>query len=151
MRKFILNILLLIGIAGLGVLAAWLVKNICGAKDSSGLSPEDTVKAFYSSIIEGDWEGAQELCAPTDDMEIYLSTFRQFREKAARTDSLALSIASESLSGADMSLSEGRHETKDLFRTLFTITTDDGASKTKEVELKKEDGVWLVSRIAAAE
>ena len=105
MRKFILNILLLIGIAGAGVLAAWLVRSCCGSKDG-GLSPEETVKAFYSSLMAGDWEEAEDLSASTDDMKTYFLTFRQFWDKAQKTDSLSLSLASEMLSGADVSLSK---------------------------------------------
>ena len=150
MRKFILNILLLAGIAGLGVLAAWLVRSCCSGR-AEELSPEDTVKAFYSSVIAGDWDKAEDLSAPTDDMKTYFSTCRQFWNEAQKSDSLSLAVASEMLSSADMSLEGGRHEGKDLFRTLFTIRTDDGASKTRKVELVKEGGVWLVSRIAASE
>ena len=148
MRKFILNIFILLGIAGLGVLAAWIVKNSCAKH--SGLSPEDTVKSFYTSLLSGEWDKARSLCADTDDMESYCHTFRQFWEKSMKKDSVLLATAAGVLEESDMSLSDGRHEGKVTFSTLFTITTDSGASKTRIVQLKKEDGIWLVTMIQDA-
>lgn len=149
MKKFILNILLLIGIACLGVLVAWFVKN-CGGQEA-GPGPEETVRSFYSSLLQGDWEGAGDLCAGTDDMKSYCLNFRKFWENAHKTDSSALAAASGILSEAEMTLSEGQHKKKGIFTALLTITAEGGASRTKRVELIKEGGVWLVNRIVAAE
>lgn len=149
MRKFILNILLLVGIAGLGVLMAWFVKS-CGKTEEGALSPQDTVRAFYSSLLTGRWDEAAGLCLQNDGMVTYCQTFRDFWEKARKTDSTSLHVASEILQEARMSLAESRQK-KNSFTTQFTIETENGDVRTKSVELVREDGVWRVCRITEAE
>lgn len=147
MKKFILNILILIGIAGIGVLAAWFVRN-CVGKDVA--TPEETVRTFYSSLFDGKWAEAEDLCVPSEGMRNYCLKFRQCWENFHRTDSSLLSDAAKILSDSEMVLSGGQQGGK-LFTALFTITTGSGASKTKKVELVKEEGEWLINRITAAE
>ena len=149
MRKFILNILVLIGIAGLGVLAAWFVRNCAG--HDRGPSPEETVREFYLSLINGQWDNARSLCVPSEDMRTYCMKFRQFREAAHEADSSALSAAACILSEAGTVLSGGLQEDGGLFTGLFTVTADGGISKTVKVELVKQRGVWLIGGITAAE
>ena len=96
MKKFILNILLLVGIAGLGVLAAWLVKS--GDKSAGKMSPEETVEAFYSALLAGKWDEAREFCAETGDMDEYCRKFMDCRERLQAEDSLSLAVASAILS-----------------------------------------------------
>ena len=109
-----------------------------------------SMDALRGAVAAGDWDKARSLCADTDDMESYCHTFRQFWEKSMKKDSALLATAAGVLEESDMSLSDGRHEGKGTFSTLFTITTDSGASKTRIVQLKKEDGIWLVTMIQDA-
>ena len=73
MRKFILNILVLVGIAGMGVLAAWIVRSSCGGEEV--MSPEDTVRSFYSALLQGQWEKAGALCSDSEEMTAYCGKF----------------------------------------------------------------------------
>lgn len=147
MKKFILNIIILICIAGTGVLAAWFVKGCCG----SPMSPQETVQSFYSCLFRGDWNGIRNLSIPSAEMKTYCEKFRAFREKAMKADSLTLTAATEILSNARMTFSEDRHDGRNLFSTLVTITTDTGSARARKVEMKKEGGRWLVARIGASE
>ena len=130
MKKFILNILLLIGIACLGVLVAWFVKN-CGGQEA-GPGPEETVRSFYSSLLQGDWEGAGDLCAGTDDMKSYCLNFRKFWENAHKTDSSALAAAS----GID-SLTHALEAYVSLYATPFTQGIAQEACKMVFANLSK--------------
>ena len=149
MKKFILNILILAGIAGVGVLAAWLVKS-CDEKEPAR-SPEETVTAFYESMFKGKWDEAGELCASTDEMKRYSGIFRETWEKAFRTDSASLSGAAAILSEACISLSDVVRNGKSFIKAVLTIDSGTGAVKTRIVELEKKGGEWLISRISAAE
>ena len=132
MKKFILNILLLVGIAGLGVLAAWLVKS--GDKSAEKMSPEETVEAFYSALLAGKWDEAREFCTETGDM-----------------DELSLAVASAILSNAGMSFSESGRKGNGMYRTILDISAGEDIRKAREVLLEKEGGIWLVSRISAVQ
>lgn len=148
MRKFILNILLLVGIAGAGVLAAWLVKSGDRTEDTA-LSPEDTVKAFYSALLAGDWEKAGDFCVENREMEAYCRSFMDFWNRSEAEDSLMLATASGILSEAEMTVSGGGYDGRKTYSADFRITTDGGAGRTRFVELRKVRGVWLLDRIAA--
>lgn len=149
MKKFILNILILVGIAGIGVLAAWFVKS-CDGKEPAR-SPEETVTAFYDSMFRGDWDEACEFCIPTAEMKRYSGIFRETWEKAFRTDSASLSGACAILSEANMSLSDIVRKGKSLMNAVLTIDSGTGQVKTRMVEFERRGGKWLISRISAAE
>lgn len=149
MKKFILNILLLVGIAGFGVLAAWLVKS--GNKSAEKMSPEETVEAFYSALLAGKWDEAREFCAETGDMDEYCRKFMDCRERLQVEDSLSLAVASDILSNAGMSFSESGRKGNGMYRTILDISAGEDIRKAREVLLEKEGGVWLVSRISAVQ
>ena len=145
-----MNILLLVGIAGVGVLAAWIVKS-GGRGGETALSPEDTVRAFYSALLAGDWEGADRFCADTEYMETYCRRFMDFWEKSMSADSSMLAAASGMIEEAGMTLSDGSLEKRDLYRTRLDISVEGCPEWSRMVELEKEGRVWLLSRIDAVQ
>lgn len=143
-----MNILVLVGIAGMGVLAAWIVRSSCGGEEV--MSPEDTVRSFYSALLQGQWEKAGALCSDSEEMTAYCGKFRQAWDEAMKKEPALLEAASGILSEAAMLLTESRRPAKDRFSAVLTITTDSGRSRTREVQLEKEGETWLVTSVGDA-
>ena len=144
MKKFILNIFILIAIGGVGALVALWVTHDEETKIFS--AQKDSVKAFYSALYEGNWDEAASVC-DTAAMDGYIENYRKIRDKAARSDSSILNLASSALAKADISFLEQNLTSDDSGNAVFRINVGKNLSKIKTADLKLLDGKWLITNI----
>lgn len=144
MKKFILDIFIIIAIGGVGALVALWVTHDEETKIFS--AQKDSVKAFYSALSEGNWDEAASVC-DTAAMEGYIENYRKIRDKAARSDSSILNLASSALAKADISFLEQNLTADDSGNAVFRINVGKNLSKIKTADLKLLDGKWLITNI----
>lgn len=144
MKKFILDIILLLGVAGIGVFAAFLVT---GNKEQ-GLTPQETVKTFYTALTEGNWDEAMQVCdSASAGMKEYVAAFKSRFEKHHKQDSTTAGIASRILKKMEIIFGDG-NKNRDTYTACYTLKTGN-MDKEKKAVLRKIEGKWLITCITA--
>ena len=111
------------------------------------MGPEETVEAFCKAVTMGEWDKAEVLC-DTDSMNDYLESYKEAWETLLKEDGVVMEIAREIISGTVTTVQGVRKE--DDRRVVSYTLTADGNSKTRQATLRKEEGAWIVERIADA-
>ena len=140
MSKFIFFINM--AVAGLVVLTG------CNGGKEKSMGPEETVEAFCRAVTAGEWNEAEVLC-DTDSMKDYLDSYQEAWETLTQEDGTVMEIAREILSGTVTTVKGVRKE--DDRRVVSYTLTADSNSKTRQATLRKEEGAWIVERIADAQ
>lgn len=114
----------------------------CFNGGKTGLGPEDTIKAFYSSLCAGDFDQAECHCDPVG-MTGYINGFRSSWEG---TDITTREIAYDILSEMKVTV-EDVTKVGQKRSVTYTLIAADGTDKKKTAELRKEGEAWKIERI----
>lgn len=112
---------------------------------SKEMGPAETVEAFCSALISGEYDEAFNFCDSLQ-MQSYINNVRKASDEAARRDSSAAAIASSILKEAQIEIGE---TTKDQDKRMvnYTIVVNEELKKDKVASMKKEDGKWKIEAI----
>lgn len=111
------------------VLLFMLLAASCGSGGGVGRVPKDTVDAFFTAIKNGDFDSAYGMLSASDRQQV---TMEQWREANTGTEAFDFKI-----SGAE------KVEGKDA--AVGVVLTQGGNSKSVNMALVKENGIWNVS------
>ena len=114
-----------------------------GSKKEMG--PAETVEAFCSALISGEYEKAGSFCNDSQ-MQSYINNIRTALDEAARRDSSAAAIATSILREAQIKIGETT-KNQDKRTVNYTIVINEELKKDKVASMKKEEGEWKIEAI----
>ena len=116
-----------------------------GSGKAKEMGPSETVEAFCSALISGEYEEAFSFCDSLQ-MQPYIDNIRAAFNEAARRDSSAAAIAASILKEAQVEIGEISKE-QDKRMVNYTIIINEGLKKEKIASMKKEEGEWKIEAI----
>ena len=128
------------------ILAAAILTIGCAQEKEAQLGPEDTLKAFYKDLCQGEFKEAKNLC-DTLSMKEYITAVQQTWSKNSESVQTILpAIMSETETEITEVVKNGQDRT-----IFYKLTTTDGQNKEKIATLRKEEGAWRVETITEAD
>ena len=126
----------------LTLMAVAMILTGCFQTGEAALGPGETLETFYTSLLSGDFEGAESLC-DTLGMKEYIGNVRDRWNEA---DSSVMAIVPAILSETTVSITDIVKNGQE--RTVFhKLTATDGSVKEKIATLRKEEGEWKIKSI----
>ena len=116
-----------------------------GSGKAKEMGPAETVEAFCSALIGGEYEEAFSFCDSLQ-MQSYIDNIRAAFNEAARRDSSATAIAASILKEAQVEIGEISKE-QDKRMVNYTIIINEDLKKEKIASMKKEEGKWKIEAI----
>ena len=116
-----------------------------GSGKAKEMGPSETVEAFCSALISGEYEEAFSFCDSLQ-MQSYINNIRTAFGEAARRDSSAAAIAASILKEAEIEIGETAKE-QDKRLVNYTIVINEELRKDKVATMKKEEGEWKIEAI----
>ena len=116
-----------------------------GSRKAKEMGPAETVEAFCSALISGEYDEAFSFCDSLQ-MQSYIDNIRAAFNEAARRDSSAAAIAASILKEAQVEIDEISKE-QDKRMVNYTIIINEDLKKEKIASMKKEEGEWKIEAI----
>lgn len=116
-----------------------------GSRKAKEMGPAETVEAFCSALISGEYDEAFSFCDSLQ-MQSYIDNIRAAFNEAARRDSSAAAIAASILKEAQVEIGEISKE-QDKRMVNYTIIINEDLKKEKIASMKKEEGEWKIEAI----
>lgn len=114
----------------------------CFQSKESELKPEEALKAFYGTLLAGDFALAESMC-DTVSMKGYIDAVRSVWSTG---DENVMKIAADILSETSVTVTDIEKNGQD--RTIFyELTSESGRKRGKIATLRKEEGEWKIEQI----
>lgn len=142
-RKKIIYIIC--GIIAIGAAAILMLGGSAKEEGSGPLKPEEVTEAFCRAVAAGDFTAACSLC-DTVGMAGYMDGCRKIWEDVGRQDSTVAAIAKEMMKAMEFRTDDVSKD-GNIRIVDYTISLQEGQSKSGKAYLRKEEGAWIVERI----